>query len=162
MADGTVDVLKARLRQRLSADADGRIAFGARANAIKGVMPYRKRSSIAAISTVAQPTIGDLRAGEDRDVRAGEDRGVHAGVRAGPRRREPAWATSAQSNRLRIICRPAAASEKRRPPIAPPSTRVIGAVHEGRLVAGQVDRGVDDVVRAAGARYRLQLLRARP
>jgi DNA-binding response OmpR family regulator len=33
------DVLKARLRQRLSADADGRIAFGARANAIKGVMP---------------------------------------------------------------------------------------------------------------------------
>ena len=39
MADATVDVLKARLRQRLSADADGRMTFGARANAIKGLMP---------------------------------------------------------------------------------------------------------------------------
>jgi len=39
MADATVDVLKARLRQRLPADADGRMTFGARANAIKGLMP---------------------------------------------------------------------------------------------------------------------------
>jgi len=39
MAAGDVDRLKARLRARLPADASGRIAYPARANAIKGRLP---------------------------------------------------------------------------------------------------------------------------
>jgi hypothetical protein len=42
MASGDVDRLKERLRARLPADAAGRIAYGARANAIKGRVPTRR------------------------------------------------------------------------------------------------------------------------
>jgi hypothetical protein len=42
MASGDVDRLKERLRARLPADAGGRIAYGARANAIKGRVPIRR------------------------------------------------------------------------------------------------------------------------
>jgi hypothetical protein len=36
MPPGEVDKLKARLRDRLPGDADGRITYSARANAVKG------------------------------------------------------------------------------------------------------------------------------
>ena len=39
MAPGDVEMLKARVRARLPADAAGRITYGARANAIKGRLP---------------------------------------------------------------------------------------------------------------------------
>ncbi len=39
MASADVELLKTRLRARLSADAAGRITYGARANAIKGCVP---------------------------------------------------------------------------------------------------------------------------
>jgi hypothetical protein len=39
MAPGDADNLKARLRSRLPADSQGRITYGARANAIKGRVP---------------------------------------------------------------------------------------------------------------------------
>ena len=39
MAAPTVDALKARVRQRLTADASGRITYSARANAIRGLTP---------------------------------------------------------------------------------------------------------------------------
>ncbi|WP_046869423.1 hypothetical protein [Microvirga massiliensis] len=39
MASGDVEMLKRRVRARLSADADGRITYRARAHAIKGHLP---------------------------------------------------------------------------------------------------------------------------
>jgi hypothetical protein len=36
MASGDVELLKARMRARLPADATGRITYSARANAVKG------------------------------------------------------------------------------------------------------------------------------
>ena len=39
MAAADVEILKSRLRARLPSDAVGRIADGARANAIKGLLP---------------------------------------------------------------------------------------------------------------------------
>jgi hypothetical protein len=39
MAPGDVELLKARVRARLPADAAGRITYGARANAVKGRVP---------------------------------------------------------------------------------------------------------------------------
>ena len=43
MADGDIEKLKARLRERLPADASGRILYPARANAIKGSVPAAPR-----------------------------------------------------------------------------------------------------------------------
>ena len=40
MTSDDVERLKARMRERLPADADGRIAYAARANAVKGRQPY--------------------------------------------------------------------------------------------------------------------------
>ena len=39
MAPEDIALLKARMRARLPADADGRITYGARANAVKGLVP---------------------------------------------------------------------------------------------------------------------------
>ncbi len=39
MSSVYVERLKARLQERLPADADGRITYGARANAVKGRLP---------------------------------------------------------------------------------------------------------------------------
>jgi hypothetical protein len=39
MAPGDVELLKLRMRERLPADAAGRITYGAHANAIKGHVP---------------------------------------------------------------------------------------------------------------------------
>ena len=39
MSSGDIERLQAGLRQRLSSDADGRIAYTARANAVKGHLP---------------------------------------------------------------------------------------------------------------------------
>jgi hypothetical protein len=39
MASGDVETLKSRVRARLTADAEGRIIYGARAHAIKGRLP---------------------------------------------------------------------------------------------------------------------------
>jgi ubiquinone/menaquinone biosynthesis C-methylase UbiE len=39
MTPGDIETLKTRLRARLPADADGRITYGARANAVKGKVP---------------------------------------------------------------------------------------------------------------------------
>ena len=39
LAAGDVQLLKARLRARLSADAEGQITYAARVNAIKGRVP---------------------------------------------------------------------------------------------------------------------------
>ena len=39
MASGDVETLKGRVRARLPADSEGRITYGARAHAIKGLVP---------------------------------------------------------------------------------------------------------------------------
>ena len=40
MTPRDIDLLKERMRVRLAADSDGRITYAARANAIKGRVPY--------------------------------------------------------------------------------------------------------------------------